>query len=113
MSERNKGEFETSIERKNIRVTAQLGEKAVIFDYLNSTLFEFPETFSHMNHVYHKVNKKGTYYFVDQFGELYETLDKNDFPRMRQPFPSETDERVYGEYFDKRLGQQLDAMGDE
>lgn len=112
MSEKNNGEFQTNIERKNIRFTAKIGKQALVFDYYNSLLCEFPEPYDHMKHVYKtgKGEGRATYYFAAEYPELYEGLDQNNFPKTVQPYPSPTDEQMFGRYFDATLSRDLDTF---
>ncbi len=109
-------EFQSSIERKRLRRMIKLGEAAVEFTSDNTSLFTFSQEYEQFNHVYRKKDKDegggGTYYFVPEFKEVFAELDEAGFPLNRAMYPSIGDEKVYVNWQDKRLENELKKFGD-
>ena len=112
LAKRNPNQFESSIERKNKRMTIQLGQKAILFDYTNTQLFEHSEAYAQFDHVF-RVNDdraQGVYYLRDDFPELWDILAGESYPRHVQEYPTETDEQRIMEFIDQRLSGALEQM---
>jgi hypothetical protein len=110
-------EFQSSIERKNLRATIKLGRAAVLFDFNNTELYEFPEPYADFDHVYrlNDADQGAIYYPRNDYPHLFEQLDALQFPKTRRKYPSVQDERVMTELWDKQMltiAEQL-INGDE
>ncbi len=109
---RSKPEFDSSIERVNRRVTASMGRKSIIFDYLNTTLYEHAAQYEMFDHVF-RVNDKGetgTYFLRQDFKDLWDKLTENNFPRQINPYPTPSDEATILGFYDQRLAKELEGM---
>lgn len=96
MSEVAKPEFESSIERVNRKVVMQIGHKSIIFDYLNTVLYEHAEPYSMFDHAF-RLNdgqSTGAFYLRSGLPELWDSLTKHHFPRRFNPYPTLADEEV-------------------
>lgn len=105
-------EFTTNIERNNIRLTYEIGREAVLFDLLNTHLYEHSETYKQFDHVFRRDDNKstGSYLFRDDFSELYDELDRLSFTKTRTAYPTETDEQVWLSLQDRRLQADLEEF---
>lgn len=108
-------EFQTNIERNNIRVTYQLGREAILFDLLNTNLYEHPEEFKQFDHVFRLNDNEqtGVYFFREDFSELYDELDRMNFTKMRNAYPTEDDEKVWLSLQDRRLQADIEQFEQE
>lgn len=108
-------EFTSNIERNNIRVTYEIGREAILFDLLNTALYEHSEEYKQFDHVFRRDdnNSTGSYLFRDDFNELYDELDRLNFTKTRTPYPSETDEQVWLGLQDMRLEAELKEFEEE
>lgn len=108
-------QYETSIERKNVRLSMELGNSAILFDYLNAGVYTFGDPFGDFDHVYRKQDDGdgGIYFFKDEFPELMETLVANNFLHLHSAYPSELDERVWLRREDQKLAKYLERMTEE
>lgn len=108
-------EFESSIERNNIRVTYELGRKSILFDLMNTALFEHPEEYRQFDHIFRRNDDEasGVYFFREDFDELYDELDRLNFTKTRATYPTEADERAWIGVQDKRLKADLERFEKE
>ena len=119
MGEKLNDEFESTIDRKIIRVTYKLGATALVFDYNNTRLYDFANQYHIMRHVFRTNDPKpgGTYYFADGgehgFDELYEVLQSNGFPEIKEPYPSLTDEKTWHAMMNARLERDLAQLEED
>ena len=90
----------------------QLGEKALVFSYLNTRLYEYPEQYSQFNHAYRKNDgaETGTYYLESESPELYSQLNENNYSKSVMPFPSLADEETIMKHYDSTLHKGLDGL---
>ena len=106
--------FESSIERRNKRVTFEMGRAALLFDYTNTILYEHPEPYRNFDNV--TLSREDgerhtlTAYFREDNPELYETLQKENFPRMFVPYPAEMDEECWVNNQDALLAQDIERF---
>ena len=117
MSELPQG-FETNIRRLNKRIVHEIGDKAIIFDYMNTALYEHGEAFEAFDHITRLDDSEetGMVYYKEHFPELYEELYLADFPRLFAPYPQESDERSWlnvQDYLLEHELEQLEAGSDE
>lgn len=118
LAKRNPDEWQTSIERYDKKVTAEMGRTAVVFSYLNTSLFEHAEEYSQFDHIF-RVNddkESGVYYLRDVFPELWDTLEQHNFPRNTAPYPSVSDEQVITNFHEAAMFRGLEELlenGDE
>ena len=102
-------EFTSSIERNNIRVTYEIGREAVLFDLLNTHLYEHSEAYKQFDHVFRVDDNRstGSYLFREDFSELYDELDRLNFNKTRTAYPSENDEQAWLTLQDRQLQAEL------
>ena len=55
-------------------------------------------------------NEKLTYWWRNEYPEVYDVLAANDFGRYHEMYPSETDEMVFLNYADRTLAKDLDKF---
>lgn len=112
LAKRNPNEWQTSIERHDKKVTVEIGRKAVVFSYLNASLYEHAKEYSQFDHVF-RVNddkENGTYYLRDVFPELWDTLEQHNFPRSIEPYPRVDDERVITDFHETAMFRGLEEL---
>lgn len=105
-------DFESSIERVNKRVTANIGGRAVLFSYDNTLLYEHYPPFEMFDHIFRMNDRgdSGSYYLRDETSVMWDTLAANGFPRNVQPYPSPQDEKLIIAHHEKNLEKELDAF---
>lgn len=104
--------LQSNIDRYDRKIVVQLGQKALVFSYLNTRLYEYPEQYSQFNHAYRKNDgaDTGTYYLESESPELYKQLDENNYPKSVMPYPSLADEETIMKHYDNILHKGLDEL---
>ena len=104
--------WQTAIERYDKKLTAKVGNKAVVFTFLNTQMYEYPEEYSQFDHAF-RVNddgEQGTYYLRDNFPELWGVLEEHHYPRIVMPYPSEGDERIISQFHAQNVQRGLEQL---
>lgn len=110
--EENKPTFESSINRQRLRIFHTLGGKAIEFTLENTRLYSHVEGFKEFDHV-HRKNDEGpgsVYYFRQDYEQLYNDLDNSGYINIRQPYPTQGDERMYYEFQNEKLEKELNKF---
>ena len=119
LARRDPNKWESAIERYDKKLTIRLGQKSIVFTFLNTQLYEHGEEYPQFDHVF-RLNddqNQGTYYLRDEYAELYDALVQHEFPRVFRAYPTEADEKIIGEYHQRQAIQGLEGLlesgGDE
>lgn len=105
-------EWQSSIERYDKKLTVQIGNKATVFSYHNTNLYEYPEAYEQFDHAF-RVNddgETGVYWLRSGSAELWDALVEHDFPRHTLPYPTTQDEKVIMKRYDAKLHEGLEEL---
>lgn len=107
-------QWQSAIERYDKKLTIRIGQKTLLFSFLNTQLYEHGKGYEQFDHVF-RVNddqSKGVYYLRDEYTDLYDALVEHEFPRLFRPYPTETDEKAISDHLTRQALNGLEGLLD-
>ena len=102
--------FETSIDRQSKRLNVQLGDRAILFAYDDTTLYEHGAAYAAFDHIFQSVDDKGTLYTRDALPDVWNAMVAMDFPRNVRPYPLLSDEAIMVGMWDAQLEADMERF---